>query len=242
MKKLSAIILSCAIMLMCLVPASASNNTEDGKSFLLPELVVGEGMSTFVPNAASLTASPDKDGIVAHVSNIGVDTLDSVTVTATITDHGTQSLTAPVPPLIGKNFTFVAPMTKCYMDYDLTLRVIDGSGTSTKTGSWEYNYTEEILAAMGWGAGTYATRGASLEYHFNKHHNDTGVKVDNLVDYLALAIDTFNDTLTNPEDYTITVQPPKDGFEPAHKYKHSTTGLFIIYGDNTDTIYSFGGK
>lgn len=95
---------------------------------------------------------------------------------------------------------------------------------------------------MGWGKGTYSSRKASVNNHFGRHGDDVGVGATNIVQYLGLAINTFNDTINNPSKYTITKQAQKPGFEPAHKYKHKTNYRFIIYGDNTDVIYTFGGK
>ena len=224
---------------------SLTRNWDDessGNSFPLPEIVHPEEPATKSPNLVTVTATPSKDGIVVHVSNLGVDSLDSVTVTARITGYQTTSLTASVPPIIGRDFTWNAPMIYCNMSYDITVDVVDGSGTFVKTGHWEYNYTEEVLAAIGLGKGTFSTRAESVEYHFRTHRNDIGVSVNNIVDYLGKAVDCYNDTLVNPGNYNIIQQTPRPGYEAAHKYTHKTTGLFIIVADSSQDILSFGGR
>ena len=247
MKKRLSALLAVVMLLAISMTASAKESTTDThiKPLVNPIAETIEVKEPRVPNGIPITSSPRRDGtgIDVHVGNIGVDGLDSVTVVVSATGYGqTKSLTAYVPAGVGKTFSFDFPYIKCATTYNITIYIVDGSGNQTLHRSAQLIYTEEILAAIGWGAGTYATRALSLENHFNKHHNDGGVGVNNLVSYLAMAVNTFNDTLYNPGNYKIVQQTSKPGFEPAHKYTHQSTGLFIIYGDNTDTIYTFGGR
>jgi len=66
--------------------------------------------------------------------------------------------------------------------------------------------------------------------------------VNNIVDYLGKAVDCYNDTLVNPDNYNIIQQTPRPGYEAAHKYTHKTTGLFIVVADSSQDILSFGGR
>lgn len=247
MKKVLSIILSLVMLLSMSITAFAAETTpsENTLNLISPTAETIDVQEPRVPNGIPITSTPrvNGTGIDVHVGNIGVDGLDSVTVTVSATGHSQpKSLTYYVPAIVGKTFSFDFPYIKCATTYNITIQIMDGSGNKTLYRTAELNYTEEALAAMGWGAGTYGTRCYSLERHFTKHHNDGGVGVNNLVAYLAMAINTFNDTLNNPGNYNVVQQTPKEGFEPAHKYTHKTTGLFIIYGDNTDTIYTFGGR
>ena len=71
----------------------------------------------------------------------------------------------------------------------------------------------------------------------------TGVAKDELPnDYLGKAVDCYNDTLVNPDNYNIIQQTPRPGYEAAHKHTHKTTGLFIIVADSSQDILSFGGR
>lgn len=147
-----------------------------------------------------------------------------------------ENLTGGTPPV--RYLPCVVPCKLYFIvvntTYSITIRIVDGSGTRTLYRTASLEYTDEILAAQGWGAGTYSSRTESLQKHFDKHHNDSGVNVNNIVAYLALAVATFNDTLNNPNDYRIVQQSGQTGFEAAHKYTHRTNHRFIIYGDNTE--------
>ena len=102
-----------------------------------------------VPNAIPITVNPYYNKLVVHVGNIGVDSLDSVTVGGSATDYGTLTpKTHSVPPAIGKDFTWYIPQTKCHMEYDVQLIIVDGSGTKYKTGHAELDYTNENLLTL----------------------------------------------------------------------------------------------
>ena len=189
-----------------------------------------------VPNAIPITVNPYYNKLVVHVGNIGVDSLDSVTVGGSATDYGTLTpKTHSVPPAIGKDFTWYIPQTKCHMEYDVTINIVDGSGTKYKTGHAELDYTNEKLANIGWGAGSFSSRTASLDYHFGKHHSEVGTS--NMYDYLIAADNCRQDAINNPSKYTITVS---SGATVAHKYKNKTDGRFIILADSNHDILSFG--
>lgn len=246
MKRISTFVLALALCLS-FVPRTFAASNYANVEFLYPETHYDNQQSgqKRVPNGIpiSSTVRVDGTGIDVHVGNVGVDGLDSVTVTVSATGYITpKSATYYVPPVIGKTFSFDFPFIVVNTTYSITIRIVDGSGTRTLYRTASLEYTDEILAAQGWGAGTYSSRTESLQKHFDKHHNDSGVNVNNIVAYLALAVATFNDTLNNPNDYRIVQQSGQTGFEAAHKYTHRTNHRFIIYGDNTDTIYSFGGR
>ena len=189
MKKRLSALLAVVMLLAISMTASAKESTTDThiKPLVNPIAETIEVKEPRVPNGIPITSSPRRDGtgIDVHVGNIGVDGLDSVTVVVSATGYGqTKSLTAYVPAGVGKTFSFDFPYIKCATPYNITIYIVDGSGNQTLHRSAQLIYTEEILAAIGWGAGTYATRALSLENHFNKHHNDGGVGVNKLVSYL----------------------------------------------------------
>lgn len=108
-----------------------------------------------VPNGIPITSTvrTDGTGIDVHVGNIGVDGLDSVTVTVSATGYLTpKSATYYVPPVIGKTFSFDFPFIVVNTTYNITIKIVDGSGTKTLYRTASLEYTEEILTAQGWGA------------------------------------------------------------------------------------------
>lgn len=245
MKKLQCIFLSIAILFALSLPAfAAEGNTPI--EFLLPTVVEYDTPDPQPANLISIESCPRNDGtgIDVTVGNLGVDGLDSVSISVSATDHPiAQTQTAYVLPILGKTFGFDIPMTKCDMTYYIHVIVTDGGQTQQFTRTAGLEYSEERLALMDWGQGRgFSSRQDSLNYHFQKHHNDIGVNASNIVQYLGMAIDTFNDTLYNIDNYKVVLQAQQPGYEPAHKYTHKTNYRFIIYGDGTDTIYTFGGK
>ncbi|MBU5354061.1 hypothetical protein ACN9MH_21140 [Paenibacillus silvae] len=189
-----------------------------------------------LPNGIPITVSPSYTSLGVWVGNIGADSLDNVTVSGTATAYGTLApKSGSVPPVVGKTFVWNVPMTKTQMVYNVTIRVVDGSGTRNLTGNARLEYSEAQLATLGWHKGTFSTRGASLEYHFNKHKGE--VLVNNLYNYLLAAGTLRDDIITNPSNYTKTVN---SGSIPAHKYKHKTSGRFAIITDSGNEILSFG--
>lgn len=244
MKKVLSVILSLAMM--CSISTTATLAAPVPKEVPMPTVEVDASIPDMQPvNLCSVESTPRNDGtgIDVYIGNLGVDGLDSVTVSVTATDHPTAiTQTAYVIPLVGKNFKFNIPMTKCDMTYNIVATVIDGGQKQTFNRTTHLVYSEKALAATGWGAGTYGSRKESVNQHFQKHHNDSGVNASNIVQYLAKAVNTYNDTLKNPGNYRIVAQAQKPGFVASHKYTHKTTGLFIIYGDSNDTIYTFGGR
>lgn len=227
-----------AIMVFSLnVTAFAADDNPLDSRFLPEVTYIDDGTSiTRVPNLIPITVNPYYNKLVVHVGNLGVDSLDSVTVSGTATDYGTlSSKTSSVPPVIGKDFTWNVPQTKCHMEYDVSISITDGSGNDYKTGHAELDYTNEKLASLGWGAGSFSSRTASLDFHFGKHHSEVGTS--NMYDYLIAADNCRQDALNNPSNYTITVNT---GATAAHKYKNKTDKRFIILADSNNDILSFG--
>lgn len=203
-----------------------------------------ESKTTRVPNGitVNVTARQNGTGVDVYVGNIGIDGLDNVTVTATATGHAaSKTQTGYVPMIIGKNFGFDFPFTKCNTTYNVTVRVVDGSGTSNLTGKATLEYTDTILSNAGWHRGTFPTRAASLEYHFNTHGSE--VSSTNLVDYLNKATTYRSEIINNISKgtassvYTIT---KGTGSIASKKYKHKTDLRFAILTDSGNYILSFG--
>lgn len=235
-KKIFSILLVLTMMFGMNINAFAEETPNPDERFL-PEVTIIEDTPKFgVPNGIPITVNPYYNKLVVHVGNIGVDTLDSVTVSGTATDYGSLAAkTYPVPPIVGKDFIWYVPQTKCHMEYDVTIKIVDGSGTDTKTGHAELDYTNEKLEALGWGAGSFSSRTDSLDYHFGKHHSEVGTS--NMYDYLIAADNCRTDAINNPSNYIITVS---GGATAAHKYKNKTDQRFIILADSNNDILSFG--
>lgn len=190
-----------------------------------------------VPNAIPITVTPSYSTLSVWVGNIGVDALDNVTVTGTATDYGKlPAKSGKVPPIVGKTFVWNIPMTKTTMKYEVTITVVDGSGTRVLNGEAKLEYDETKLAEIGWHRGSFVTRAASLQYHFNKHKTEVGV--DNLYDYLVKAGEMRDDVAKNPSNYKKTVN---EGATKAHKYTLKNSNRYIILSDVGNEIISFGG-
>ncbi|MDO0824872.1 hypothetical protein [Desulfosporosinus nitroreducens] len=189
-----------------------------------------------LPNGVPITVTPYYDKVEVWVGNIGADSLDSVTVMGTATDYGTlKAKTSSVPPVVGKTFTWYVPQTKCLMEYKITIVITDAGQTVTKNGYATLEYTEAQLASVGWNRGSFPTRVESLEYHFNEHKSEIGAK--NICAYINSAITTKNHALKYPSQYNITVSNKPT---PGHKYKHKTSGIFIILADSNNEMLSHG--
>lgn len=226
-----------AIMTLSLnINAFAAEEDFSNSRFLPDVTFTNSDAETRVPNLIPINVNPYYNKLVVHVGNLGVDSIDSVTVKGTATDYGTlSSKTSSVPPVIGKDFTWNVPQTKCHMEYDVSISITDGSGNDYKTGHAELDYTNDKLATLGWGAGSFSSRTASLDYHFGKHHSEVGTS--NMYDYLIAADDCRQDAINNPSNYTITVS---SGATAAHKYKNKSDSRFIILADSNNEILSFG--
>jgi hypothetical protein len=189
-----------------------------------------------VPNGIPIKVTPTYSDLTVWVGNIGVDPLDNVTVSGTATDYGTLSTkTGKVYPIVGKDFVWNVPMTKSHMQYNVSISIVDGSGTRSVTGTARLDYSEEQLSSLRWHQGSFVTRGASLDYHFKTHKNEVGTS--NLYEYLIAADQCRQDVANNPSNYTATVSV---GATLAHKYKNNNDGRFIILSDYGNEILSFG--
>ncbi len=228
-KKFSATLLALVMCICCVIPVSATDYAteqtlpipdhfvgtpswplQEDSSIIALEAVKPTEVEPRTPgiNVVGISAKATRNGIVVHVSNAGLDTLDSVTVTAKISGYKTTSITAAVPPIIGKDFTWNAPMIKVEMDYDITATIRDGATlVGTKTGHWDLNCTEESLVDI-WHSGTWSSRQNSLQYHFDKHHGDYGLNIYNIPSYIEAAVETKWDTYDYPDDFTIIKQAP----------------------------------
>lgn len=82
-------------------------DTQPVDSRFFPEVTYTENTTTRVPNLIPISVNPYYNKLVVHVGNLGVDSLDSVTVSGTATDYGElSSKTSSVLPIIGKDFTW----------------------------------------------------------------------------------------------------------------------------------------
>ncbi|UHA71771.1 hypothetical protein [Paenibacillus sp. 481] len=231
----------CSLLVMIMLFASGTNVFASGipihgSDQYTPKVTLEEDTIEPLPNAIPITLTPSHERLVVHVGNIGVDPLDSVTVTGSATDYGTLApQTAKVPPVIGTSFVWNVPMTKAVMNYYVTITVVDGSQTRVLYGSAKLEFSESHLAALGWNAGTFSSRGASLNYHFSKHRAE--VNAANMHDYIFAAGTCRQDVINNPSNYRKTAN---SGSIPAHKYKNNNDGRFIILTDSNNEILSFG--
>lgn len=244
-KKIISIISICIIILASLpITIFAQGKNDKTNLTFLPQVE----SQIDAPEARSIngipitvTAKKDGTGVDVYVGNVGVDGLDMVTVTISATGYSsTKSQKSYVPAVIGKNFSFDIPMIKCNTTYSATIRIVDGSGTDTKTGKATINYNENVLRSAKWHRGTFASRSDSLDSHFNKHAAEVNAK--NIVSYLNQACNYRSEIISdissnNTKKYNITTGTGKI---PSKKYKNKNDLRFELLTDADKEILSFG--
>lgn len=245
-KRFLSLIFSFILILTSIIPTFANelgveNNNEEVSIIheLEPEITNysdvdnKEKLPNFIP--MTVTANSDGTGCKVKIGNLGVDSLDLVTVTVKATGHSTKTQSSKVIPITGKTFSFSLPMIKANTIYDVTVKVQDGGKYITKTGQAKLQYTESKLSGT-WHRGTFSSRGASLDYHFNKHKGEVS-GTSNMVGYINKAINYRSEISKSTANITITTGT---GSIPSKKYKHRIDGRFIILTNSGREILSFG--
>lgn len=231
------------IVVFTSIPLNVLAEDETDLFFTPEENIITNQVELLAPNGIPITVSAKSDGtgVNVHVGNVGVDGLDSVTVTVKATGYTTpKTQTSYVPAVIGKNFSFSFPMIKSKTIYDATIKIIDGSGTITRTAKSTLEFTESKLESAKWHKGTFSSRASSLDYHFNKHKSEVGST--NIVSYLNKATnyrtEIINDiTNKNTDKYKITTGT---GSIASKKYKNKSDLRFAILTNSGNQILSFG--
>ena len=243
-KKVSRLFLIFALIVTTSIPVFAEDSTAVGLQFLpsvkeySSEIPLNKGeIAPRSPNGIPIKITPNSNGtgVKVYVGNIGIDSLDMVTVTVKATGHSLpQTQKSSVLPILGKTFSFDMPMIKASTTYEVTVRIVDGSGTRLEIGEGVLEYSESFLSGK-WHRGTFSTRGRSLEHHLDNHGDE--VDSDNLVDYLNKAMKYRSEVLKSTEDIRTSVGT---GPIASTKYKHRIDGRFILLVDATEEILSFG--
>ena len=243
MKKFLSGFLSLVMVFIFSVPAFATNPLTYTYLPVVENTKSNESPMPRVPNGIPIEviAKVDGTGVKVKVGNIGVDGLDNVTVTVTATGYAkSKTQSSYVPPIVGKTFDFYIPYIKCNTTYNVTIDVVDGSGTKHLTGTAKLTWSEDDLKNAHWHRGTSSTRAASLEYHFSKHGSEVGAT--NLVEYLNFA-NSYRDQVLydlnrgNTSDYYIN-----DSSTPTlgKKYKSKSSKQFIILANSDQFILTYG--
>lgn len=80
------------MLLIMLVTTSTSVFAVESSSLsidrFLPQVIIDEQYSVQSPNGIPITVTPHYDRLEVHVGNIGIDSLDNVTVSGSATDYG----------------------------------------------------------------------------------------------------------------------------------------------------------
>ncbi len=248
MKKIISTLLSIAMLLSLSTTTFAAKAYDEINTYLPiaenTSFTIDNESQTKAPNAAliDVIAKIDGTGVRVHVGNIGVDGLDNVTITATATGYKqSKTKSGYVPPVIGKDFDFNFPYIKCNTTYNVTIRIVDGTHTETRTGTAKLKWSEENLKNAHWHPGTFSTRAGSLEYHLKTHGKEVGAT--NLIQYLNFANIYRDDVLYDinrgdTSDYIIT---NKTSPTPSKKYKSKSTGQFIYLANSDKFILTYGG-
>ncbi|MBO5047874.1 MAG: hypothetical protein IJY37_03170 [Clostridia bacterium] len=243
-KKIGIIFIVFLLLCSCVITVGASDITEDIYIKYQPDVTVLPSVESRIPNTIGIepTFNLDGTGIGVRIDNFGVDGLDSVTITVNATGYTTPfTQSAYVPALIGKTFEFEIPMKYSHTIYDITIYIVDGSGTQTVNRFLDVEYGEARLEELCWHRGTFPTRAESLDHHFENHGAE--IAAPNIVHYLVRAGMCRDEVLKAIEEDTVyrdyNVSVSLQG-TLGHKYKHKYTKYYIILADSNTHILSFG--
>lgn len=126
-------------------------------------------------------------------------------------------------------------MIKANTTYDVTVKIQDGGKSKTKSGQAKLQYTESKLLGT-WHKGTFSSRAASLDYHFNKHKGEVP-GTSNMIGYVNKARSYRSELSKSTSNIKITTGT---GSIPSKKYKNLKDGRFIILTNSGREILSFG--
>lgn len=199
-----------------------------------------------LPNAVTVRVSPSETGLTIKVNNIGVDTIDSVTVTIKspkmYSQKGSNSKTVTfvnVPPALTKTKTMSIPMIRTKMTYTGSVVIRDGGKVAYKDTKSSLSFSNETLSQE-WLKGTFPNLRDSLDYHFEKHHADKYVKVKNIAQYLRVSSSARQEMKNiNKSNSKYTVTYPKTN---SKKVLNKITKRYILLNKNNKKLYSFGGR
>lgn len=199
-----------------------------------------------LPNSITVKVSPSETGLTIKVNNIGVDTVDIVSVNIKSPkmygQSGSNSKTVTftkVPPALTKTKTMSIPMVRTKMTYKGRVTIKDGGKVVYNTTNSSLSFSDKQLSPD-WLKGTFPTLSNSLDYHFAKHHDDRYVKVKNMAQYLRMSAsarsEMKNITKSNNK-YNVTY--PKTN---SRKVLNKTTKRYILINKDNKKLYSFGGN
>lgn len=131
------------------------------------------------------------------------------------------------------------PMVRTKMTYKGNVTIKDGGKVVYKTTNSSLSFPEEQLK-QDWLKGTFPTLRDSIDYHFEKHHNDRYIKVKTMGQYLrksASARAEMKNITNSNKKYSVT-NPNSN----SRKIKNKTTKQYVLININNKKLYSFGGN
>lgn len=216
---------------------------EDVTELSNESMTLSEESTPYGSHILSSKIRTHKDGIRITVTNIGTDTVDSVSV-AVKTNTGAAPVQSPsykIPAGATKTFSYEMPMTLCVSEYKVELNFREGSTFKTKKHTAISEVKESSLAAYGWNKGTYSSRQKSVNYHFKEHAHE--VSTYNIQDYIDAGRSYRLEVLRDVDkgNYSKYKTTPGKGPIPSTKFKNIKDGRYMLLtnGKAHETL-SFG--
>ena len=263
--KILRVALACILMFSCLsfltIEANAQevlkpiNKNAEITLDLTEDNVTPQGKASTkgirLPNAVTTRLIPSDTGLTIKVNNIGVDTIDSITVKikapgiytkknkGNITKTKTVTFTN-VFPGITKTKTMNIPMVRSKMTYKGTVTSKDSGKKVTSTASASREFSTDQLSQV-WLKGNSKTLRDAVDYHFGKHYDDKYIRVTNLSQYLKKATNdwkSMKNIKKSNSKYNVRINTDKNEI----KVKNNNTKRYIIINKSNKKLYSYGGN
>lgn len=144
---------------------------------------------TKVPNKFTLYGNADENQVIIKIGNIGIDSLDSVSLSI---KEGTRTVSKFVGKVLPGSKEVRVPflMKKSVEHMTVTCTIVDAGQTVIKTLNVSRSVPAKALNR--WHRGSFPTQIASLDSHYAKHGSQVGAS--NIIQYLNKA-DGFSQNL-----------------------------------------------
>lgn len=200
-----------------------------------------------LPNAVTVRVEPSETGLTIKVNNIGVDTVDSVSVIINSTKlysqkgRNTKTVTfTDILPAITSTKTMSIPMVRTKMSYEGSVTISDAGKVANKSTSSSLELSTNQLSADWLTGGGFNSLHDSVDYHFEKHYTDEYIKADTITQYLRMsttAREEMKDITTTSNNYKVT-NPSSN----SRKITNTKTKRYILIDISSKKLYSFGGN
>lgn len=223
---------------------------EDNISVNLDAENKGNLHTNSLKNYVTIKVTPGVTGVTYKVTNYGVDTVDSVTLQVKSTGrysnknknkkNYTNVSFKKIRPFSSQRKKVNLPMIRTKMTYSADVEIRDGKNIVYKKSYSSLLFSQEMLSKE-WLKGTFDNIRDSLDYHFEKHHNNTYVRVSNMKQYL----DKSSKARKNMKDKTSSNRYYKVENKKGNSRKvirRYGQKEYILFDRSSKKLYSYGGN